>query len=157
MKKIYLITLIVILLISNLFVYFWVCKKNNSEIDPNLKDYIEKIEAPEDFTENDILVPGFENINVEYNNKDQGLELLNPKENNVYFQYEVILEENNEILSQTQLIPPGKSVEVFPWDELSPKTYNVIIKIRTYSIEDSKKELNGANLKIKMNIFKNNL
>ena len=155
MKKVSLIVVFIFVLIAtNLCVYFWMNNKNGSVIDSNLKDYTEKVEVPEGFTEDQILIPGFENISVGYDSKEKGLELLNPKVNNVYFKYEVVLDEGDRVLAETKMIPPGKAVDVFPWEGLSPKSYDVTVRIRTYSIENLKKELNGAELKIKMNVLK---
>ena len=150
-KKVFLVIILLILVLL-LSCKFWKGTKNGIVIDGNAKDYTAELELPEAYDESKILIPGFGNINVEKNYKEKGMQLFNPEKNDVYFKYELTLKETNEIICTTNLIPPGKSVEVFPWDNIPEGSYNLIVNIRTYSIEDPKTELNGANVVIKMDI-----
>ena len=152
-KKLIILCIVLLMLIGSVLGYI-LYKRNVIPVDPNAKDYTENIKAPEGFSNDQILIPGFKNINIPNTYSGKGMELLNPKENNVYFRYEVVLQETNNTVAKTEFIPPGKAVEIFPWKGISPGNYNLLVKIKTYSIEDTKKELNGANLKIKMNILK---
>lgn len=154
MKKMKKIFLIIIFLILGLLL---ICKfmgntKNGIIIDKNAKDYTVEIELPEAYDESKILIPGFGDINVEKNYKEKGMQLFNPEKNDVYFKYELTLKETNEIIYTTNLIPPGKSVEIFPWENISEGSYNLIVNIKTYSIENPEEQLNGANVVIKMNV-----
>lgn len=126
--------------------------KDGIIIDKNAKDYTVEIELPEAYDESKILIPGFSDINVEKNYKEKGMQLFNPEKNDVYFKYELTLKETNEIIYTTNLIPPGKSVEIFPWKNIQEGSYNLIVNIKTYSIENPEEQLNGANVVIKMNV-----
>lgn len=154
MKKKKLIIIVLILIIIGSLIWGFLYINSSSQIDPNEKDYNGSINPPKGFNSTQTLIPGFGDINIPYNYKGKGMELINPKDNNVYFKYELVLEETNKVIDQTKLIEPGKAVEVFPWKGISPGNYNLTVKIQTYSLKDSKKQLNGANLKIKMNILK---
>lgn len=126
--------------------------KDGVIIDKNAKDYTAEIELPEVTDGKKILIPGFGDINVDKNYKEKGMQLFNPEKNDVYFKYELTLKETNEIIYTTNLIPPGKSVEIFPWENISEGSYNLIVNIKTYSIENPEEQLNGANVAIKMNV-----
>lgn len=145
------ILLFLILLIGSLSLYL-INNKNNL-FDSNLKDYVENLKVPEGFDETQTLIPGFSDISVKKDFNEKGFDLFNPKANNVLFKYTIILEKNNKVLTETKLIPPGKAIEVFPWKGLPTGEYDLIIKINSYSLENPKVELNGANLKIKMRIL----
>lgn len=151
-KKIFLI--LTFLLIVTLFVFKIIWNNNDGVIiDNNAKDYSVEIELPQAYDESKILVPGFSDINVDKTYKEKGMQLFNPEKNDVYFKYELTLKETNEVIYTTNLIPPGKSVEVFPWKNITKGDYHLIINIKTYSIENPKEQLNGANVVIKMSVF----
>lgn len=154
-KAFSIIILLLLILISVVAVAFkfFGNSKSGIEIDGNAKDYVSEAKVPEDYDESKILIPGFGNINVEKNYKEKGMQLFNPEKNDVYFKYELTLKETNEIICTTNLIPPGKSVEVFPWENIPEGSYTLIANIRTYSIENPETELNGANVEIKMDIY----
>lgn len=151
-KKIFLI--LIFLFIVTLFVFRLIWNNNDGVIiDNNAKDYSVEIELPQAYDESKILVPGFSDINVDKTYKEKGMQLFNPEKNDVYFKYELTLKETNEVIYTTNLIPPGKSVEIFPWKNIPKGDYHLIINIKTYSIENPKEQLNGANVVIKMNVF----
>lgn len=153
-KKLKIIATVVLLMCVLLGIYAFI-NKDRFKLDPNAKDYVSELKDPKTFNkDNQILIPGFDNIQVSKNYKEKGLQLFNPQKNDVYFQYTVTLDDSNKVLCKTDLIPPGKSVEVLPWANLNPGNYDITIKIQTYSLKNSKETLNGANLKIKMNILK---
>lgn len=145
------ILFLILLLVGGLF--FYIHHDKGNQIDKNAKNYDEQITPPNGFDKNHILIPGFKNINVTEGYDKAGMELMNPKQNNVYFKYEVYLKKNGKLIASTDLVPPGKAVEIFPWKGLKVGTYKLNVKISTYAINDNKKQLNGANVEVVMNII----
>ena len=86
-----------------------------------------------------ILFAGYSNI---YATADSPYILLeNMEYNDVYFTYEIIREDTNEvILEETGLIQPGKA---YPWnakETLDVGEYKVTFKIRTYEATEEQAE-----------------
>ena len=55
-----------------------------------------------------IQIPGYKSITIAAGTKDVSVELMNPEENNVYFEISFYLPETNETLYTSKLIKPGQ-------------------------------------------------
>ncbi|WP_338631911.1 hypothetical protein [Clostridium baratii] len=130
--------------------------KNGPDLDANASDYVAKLEKPENFDPTKIAVPGYNEIRAKEGDTDAYVALWNPEYNPVYFKFDVVLNETGESLLKTKLIPPGKAVTKIPLNKnIKPGIYDITIKISSYSLEDYKTQMNGANVKTKLIILKN--
>lgn len=98
-------------------------------------------------TENSIKIPGFNNEIL--NELNQELYLQNPKDNDVYIQYN--LKENNKIFYKTDFIEPGKMVKANIYKILSQGVHEVEINLSTKDIITGEK-CNGVGMSVKIEI-----
>ena len=57
-----------------------------------------------------IQIPGYKTIIVAAGTKDVSVELVNPEENNVYFEISFYLPETKETIYTSKLISPGQTL-----------------------------------------------
>ena len=127
---------------------------NGPNIDKNAIDYVANLEKPENLEDNKIVMPAYGEIYAKEGDTNAYVALWNPEYNTVYFQFEVILDSINQTLLKTDLISPGQAVTSIPLDEnMKPGTYDLTIKISSYSLEDYKTSMNGANIKTQLIIL----
>lgn len=92
-----------------------------------------------EFYQENIAVPGYYDITV---TKDSpNLRLLNPKENQVYFVYDIKIDNNS--LYTTKAIAPGMMAEINIYDLLPAGKTTVTLDITTYDI-NTQVSCNGA-------------
>lgn len=125
------------------------------KLDQNAKDYVANIKRPDNWDPTKITIPGYDTITILEGSDVVKVALWNPDENPCYFEFDIVDKETDESFYKTGIIPPGRAVSEFPIDSnLEPGIYNLIFKIKTYSLEDHTKQLNGANVSVKLNILK---
>lgn len=119
--------------------------QGNVPLDPNSQDYKGKLQRPENWDANSILIPGFDDLHMNADSDTIYVAFSNPKENPCYFQYTIVLDKTEEIIYTSGLIEPGKAVVKETLNKPFPEgVYPITIKIRSYSLEDYEKELNGG-------------
>lgn len=117
-------------------------------IDPNIIDWSEN-DPPQEKTADSTKIPGFASMTIPANTTAINLSLGNPAENKCYFITSIILEDGTELF-KSELIPPGKGFSTINLSKpLSSGEYNAILKYQTFSL-DTQREMNGANLNIKI-------
>lgn len=57
-----------------------------------------------------IKIPGYPSITLPADTKDVAVALLNPEGNPCYFKFELVLNDTNEVLYTSKLVPPGKTI-----------------------------------------------
>ncbi|MEY8500407.1 hypothetical protein [Enterococcus avium] len=118
--------------------------KDTLKEDTNAVGYDPKIKEPENFTSNQVALPGFSEIKVKEGDQTATVALANPPFNKVYFKYVVTLNEIKDTLLETELIAPGKAIKEIPLPKnLSVGIYTVTIVIKTYDMK-TKAALNGG-------------
>ena len=158
MKKNWLMFFIILAAILSIIIgsiYF--NKINNSpKLDTNANDYVANLKKPENWEPNKIAIPGYPEIKAKEGDEFAYVALWNPEYNPVYFKFEILMNKSNEVLYETNLIPPGKAITKIPLKKgMKPGTYDITIKISSYSLNDANKSMNGANVKTKLIILKN--
>ena len=94
-----------------------------------------------------IEIPGYTIIPVKADSTEVEIELLNPEENNVYFQITMSLKDSDQQLFQTKLIKPGQHLYKIQLDQpLAPGEYDVVIHYDTFSMDGTYTPKNGADL-----------
>lgn len=120
-------------------------------IDDAASDYVSNLQRPDDWDPTKILIPGYDHIKTKYGENAAYVALWNPDDNPVYFQFDIILDETGESLYKTELIPPGKAVKKIPLSSsLKPGVYDITVSISSYSLENYKQRMNGAEVKTKL-------
>lgn len=120
------------------------------DIDPNAGEW--KGSEPEDKggKATGIKIPGYPSITIPANQKDVTVALLNPEGNPCYFKFELVLDDTDEVLYTSKLVPPGKAIsEITLSKALESGEYDATIRITTTSLKDNS-AMNGANVKTKL-------
>lgn len=119
-------------------------------IDENIGNIPDRQEAPK--AHNGIQVSGFTVWNVPAN-KNDGLiiSLKNPEGNPCYFTFKIMLEDTEEVLYESKMVPPGEKISLIDISRpLEKGKYNAVIKITTNELETGK-EMNSPALRITIN------
>lgn len=92
-----------------------------------------------------IQIPGYKSITIAAGTKDVSVELMNPEENNVYFEISFYLPETNETLYTSKLIKPGQYLyDITLEREMEAGEYPLTVRYAAYSADDEMMPRNGA-------------
>ena len=73
---------------------------------------------------------------------------INPEGNDCYFKFQIILDDTNEVIYESGLVPPGKAIIDFDLNHtLDVGEHNVTVKILAKDLQDENKSLNGGDMK----------
>lgn len=140
------ITVVILLIVCTLFVGLSINKHNILQIDSNINNPVVN-NKNEEFS-NTIKIPGFSIINVEKDSDEVNIVLQNPDGNPCYFIYKLILDDNDEVLYESKLIPPGKAINGISLNKTFKEgEYKATFNVSTISIKDGS-PMNGANIKM---------
>ncbi len=100
-----------------------------------------------------ITMPGYDTIPLKAGNTTAEVALANPESNTCYFQFQLILQDTEEVLYTSDLVAPGKAVVR---EELSRSfeagDYPLIVRINTFSA-DGKTSYNGSDIVTTLHVF----
>lgn len=127
--------------------YFYLFTGKNSLIDRSAVNY----EPPEHLnvegSDGAIAIPGYRQIYVEAGTGYASAVLWNPPGNPCYFKY-ILKAEDEAVLFESGLIPPGKAVtEIELSREIPVGEQELTMEIQTFSLEDMETPLNGGVIK----------
>jgi len=95
---------------------------------------------------------GVNDLTVEKGATNADMLLLNPKENQCYFTFEIVLKDTGNSLYSSGLVKPGMCIdEITLPSELPEGGHSAIIKIRAFSLEDLS-EMNGADMEFYLTV-----
>lgn len=133
----------------------FILKDNGPKLDDSATEYVSKLKRPKDWDDSKIALPGYDDIVAKKGEGYAYVALYNPKNNPVYFSFEVVLEKTKKTLLKTDLIPPGKAVKQIPLDkDMKEGEYDLKLIIKTYSLDDHTQQMNGGEIKTKLKIVK---
>jgi len=96
-----------------------------------------------------IQIPGYDTVRLPSGTTDVKMILLNPEGNPCYFVFELII--NGESYYKSDLVEPSKCIEDLKLTKPLPKgTHTAILKISTYSLDESLSPMNGANVEFEL-------
>lgn len=96
-------------------------------------------------TEKGIQIPGYKTITVASGSKDVDVELMNPEENEVYFEISFYLPDTDETIYTSKKIRPGQHIYHITLNrELQAGEYPLTVKYATYSADENMIPKNGA-------------
>lgn len=146
------ISLVIILIIGILgtaFGYWYTSTKK--EIAAKQEQKLLTYNAPQDLKNDDptqIAVPAYNNFYVDAKTQEFQSPLINVAGNQCLMKYSIINKNTGEtIFSTDKLLKPGKAFYNFkPNKALLVGTYDVYIKIESYSLKNSKKQLTSSTI-----------
>lgn len=109
---------------------------NGQEWDGNLPQNGEQTEANSESIE----IPGYAEMHLSEENQE--IQLINPKDNTVYFVY-TLKDDKDNVIYESQAIEPNKMISVNLYELLEAGEYKLFFAISTYDIE-TKAPCNGA-------------
>ena len=127
--------LAVIILVAAVGIYYKTRPKEVTNLEPEFEEAQEKPqeEGSSGGTDTGIQIPGYTSVEVQAGTKDVSVELMNPEENQVYFEISVYL------------ISPGQHLyDITLERELEAGEYPLTIQYKTYSADENRTPKNGA-------------
>ncbi|MGF6679689.1 hypothetical protein M2453_000217 [Aequitasia blattaphilus] len=139
-----------LLLVFIVIIMVWLISNQNQKpnIDSSIQDYVAELKRPENLEETKILIPAITNMVMDADSDVlSGTTLFNPAGNPCYFQFTIVLEDGITIF-ESQLVPPGKGISEAKLNRIIKEgTYDVIIRITSYDLNDHENEFNGGEIK----------
>ena len=152
-KKKKLIILIVILAVaaaaSGIAVYR---SRQPGEVTNSDVTFEEEQEKPDDkeqegSVDEGIQIPGYDSIVIPAGTKDVSVELMNPEENEVYFQISFYLPDTDETIYTSDLIRPGQHLyDITLEREMEAGEYPLTVKYETFTADEAMAPQNGADV-----------
>lgn len=116
-------------------------------LDSDAKDFTPSTKMQVNTDPEHIAIPGYDEIVMEANTDTAYVALWNPPGNPCYFKFEIIM--NDKSIYQSKLVAPGKAVtEIKLSEKISTGSHPAMIRIKTYSLEDQKSEMNGGEVNV---------
>ncbi len=92
-----------------------------------------------------IQIPGYKSITIPAGTKDVSVELVNPEENNVYFEISFYLPDTDETIYTSKLIKPGQHLyDITLNQEMEAGEYSLTVRYAAYSEDENLTPKNGA-------------
>ena len=124
-------------------------------IDPNAEDG--RLSEVDNTVEQDVAISGRKSIAIPANQKEVTVDFYNPKENEglYYMTFELRLcdqsKQGYEVLYTSELIEPGKHINrIILSHTLEKGTYDAVIHVQPYRMNEEKTHTNNADMKIKL-------
>ncbi len=161
-KKIILILLILVLAamaIAGVMIAYYAGKSDNSSRSKGIVISEEATEWDKELEnlsgeQTGIKIPGYGEITVSAKEKTWNITLANPKDNNCYFQYEIVIDGQDAPIYTSDFIEPGKAIREFQVSKsLETGDYIVYFNISTYSMDGEYSRLNGASVKATLHVI----
>lgn len=127
--------------------YFIWQMNQGPDLDPALKDYVADLKRPEGLDKTRILVPSYSEFLMNADTDTLSANLFNPDGNPCFFQYTIVLADKGTVLYKSKLVPPGKAIQDPTLTQtMKQGTYKIIVRIKSYDLNDYKTEFNGAEI-----------
>lgn len=105
-------------------------------------------------TEKGIQIPGYKTITVAAGSKEVDVELMNPKENEVYFEISFYLPDTDETIYASKKIKPGQHIYHITLNrELQAGEYPLTVKYVTCSADEKMTPKNGAEVNCTLKVI----
>ena len=96
-----------------------------------------------------IKIPGYDTVRLPSGTTDVKMILLNPEGNPCYFVFELVID--GDSYYKSDFVEPSKCIEDLKLTKPLPKgTHTAILKISTYSLDESLSPMNGANVEFEL-------
>lgn len=148
-KKKWIFIGVLLLVVFGFGIYRYTRQKEVTSYTPQFEELQTKKENEKKAgdVEEGIQIPGYKTITVEAGTKEVSVELVNPEENNVYFEISFYLPETTETIYTSKLIAPGQTLyDITLNRELEEGEYPLTVQYKTYSTDKEYTPRNGADV-----------
>ena len=146
-KKITILVVILVLAAAAAGIYWYTRPKEVTNYDAEFEEDQERPDSTdqEGSVADGIQIPGYKSITIPAGTKDVSVELMNPEENQVYFQISFYLPETDETIYTSKLIQPGQHLYEITLDkEMEAGEYPLTVRYETFSADEEMAPRNGA-------------
>ena len=96
-----------------------------------------------------IKIPGYGTVRLPSGKTEVKMKLLNPEGNPCYFVFDLIID--GETYYSSKYVEPGKYIEDLTLTKTLVKgEYTAILRVSTYSLDESHSKMNGADVKFEL-------
>ena len=146
-KKITILIVILIAAAAAAGIYLHTRPKEVTNYDAEFEDDQEKPDKADQAgsVSAGIQIPGYKSITIPAGTTDVSVELMNPEENEVYFQISFYLPDTAETIYTSKLIKPGQHLyEITLEKAMEPGEYPLTVKYDTFTADEDMTPRNGA-------------
>ena len=146
-KKITILIVILVLAAAAAGIYWYTRPKVVTNYDAEFEEDQERPDSAdqEGSVAEGIQIPGYKSITIPSGTKDVSVELMNPEENQVYFQISFYLPDTDETIYTSKMIKPGQHLyEITLEKEMAAGEYPLTVKYDTFSADEAMTPRNGA-------------
>lgn len=153
-KFLLLFLLLALLLLFGLFLYRGM-GRSGPDLEPGTRDFKAAQKLSDDYGETRIIIPAFQPLNVRAGDTGVKTVLWNPEKNQVYFQFQLVLKNTQEVIYESRLVPPGQAIyELSLKRSIDAGVYPLIVRVSTYDIEEYEQQMNGGEVETSLNVVK---
>ena len=146
-KKITILIVILVLAAAAAGIYWYTRPKEVTNYDAEFEEDQERPDSTdqEGSVADGIQIPGYKSITIPAGTKDVSVELMNPEENQVYFQISFYLPDTEETIYTSRMIKPGQHLYEITLDkEMAAGEYPLTVRYDTFSADEAMTPRNGA-------------
>ena len=146
-KKITILVVILVLAAAAAGIYWYTRPKEVTNYDAEFEKDQERPDSTdqEGSVADGIQIPGYKSITIPAGTKDVSVELMNPEENQVYFQISFYLPDTEETIYTSKMIKPGQHLyEITLEKEMAAGEYPLTVRYDTFSADEAMTPRNGA-------------
>ena len=146
-KKITIQVVILVLAAAAAGIYWYTRPKEVTNYDAEFEEDQERPDSTdqEGSVADGIQIPGYKSITIPAGTKDVSVELMNPEENQVYFQISFYLPDTEETIYTSKMIKPGQHLyEITLEKEMAAGEYPLTVRYDTFSADEAMTPRNGA-------------
>lgn len=146
-KKITILVVILVLAAAAAGIYWYTRPKEVTNYDAEFEEDQERPDSTdqEGSVADGIQIPGYKSITIPAGTKDVSVELMNPEENQVYFQISFYLSDTEETIYTSKMIKPGQHLyEITLEKEMAAGEYPLTVRYDTFSADEEMTPRNGA-------------
>lgn len=146
-KKITILVVILVLAAAAAGIYWYTRPKEVTNYDAEFEEDQERPDSTdqEGSVADGIQIPGYKSITIPAGTKDVSVELMNPEENQVYFQISFYLPDTEETIYTSRMIKPGQHLyEITLEKEMEAGEYPLTVRYDTFSADEAMTPRNGA-------------
>ncbi len=155
-NKKYIIALILLVIVVIILVWlFYSCqsRKTNPTADTTTTESKSLDFTPYNNTEDTIIIPGIDGLNLKGGQLQQQVDFCNPSQNKCYFQISLFLSDGTLIWKSDYIAPSAEISEITLYKELQKGLYkNCRLVYDCYSLND-KSQLNSGKVKLEINSY----
>lgn len=138
-KKITILIVILVLAAAAAGIYWYTRPKEVTNYDAEFEEDQERPDSTdqEGSVADGIQIPGYKSITIPAGTKDVSVELMNPEENQVYFQISFYLPDTEETIYTSKMIKPGQHLyEITLEKEMAAGEYPLTVRYDTFSADE---------------------